>query len=431
MTAETDIARWADSRQLLPEWIPRSNLAATLIQPGSIILDLGCGAMSLEKFLPAGCQYIPCDVVRRDDRTIVCDFNKDGLPACDRMSTVTALGVLEYIADLPEFLRQLRHYGVPAVISYCPAEFSIHLDRARLGWVNHLRAAELEAKFRDSGFKVTLRTRVDAMQYLFRILPTDAVGPDEKTALVLSYKNVGNFGDRLGFHLLNDVLPAHVCVTHAHFDHCDVPEVDFDLVIVGIGNSIFAPLLTSNLDSLLQRASKSIGIFGTQFRSSINADAMARVVGGLDHWFARYEEDAEVYGAGRNNVSHLGDWLVNAFAMAHGDRPELLNVGDEVWNNLPLDRVIQDVQSYSRVHSTRLHPLLCALTSAWEVSYVEQRDAKGMVSGKFASMLRDVFDRSYPENHFFEVDRSAVSQYKIATRRRSDALRTFLSGQLM
>jgi hypothetical protein len=70
------------------------------------------------------------------------------------------------------------------------------------------------------------------------------------------------------------------------------------------------------------------------------------------------------------------------------------------------------------VFSTRLHPLLCALTSAAEVAYSEQRegDQAGSMSGKFRSMLIDIFGRTYPEQHFFAVDRDAVARYKAHVR---------------
>ena len=93
-----------------------------------------------------------------------------------------------------------------------------------------------------------------------------------------------------------------------------------------------------------------------------------------------------------------------------------LKVGDEIWKDLPLDRTIQQIQQYRRVVSTRLHPLLCALTSAQEVAYSEQPDAGGRPSGKFRSMLLDVFGREYPESDLFEVDKDAVRSYKTFVR---------------
>lgn len=59
--------------------------------------------------------------------------------------------------------------------------------------------------------------------------------------LVISYNNVGNFGDRLGYHLINSVLPPEAEVYFANFKPWNIPSFSFDLLILGIGNSIFGP----------------------------------------------------------------------------------------------------------------------------------------------------------------------------------------------
>jgi hypothetical protein len=62
--------------------------------------------------------------------------------------------------------------------------------------------------------------------------------------------------------------------------------------------------------------------------------------------------------------------------------------------------------------------LLCALTSAELVGYLEQRDAGSplIATGKFRGMLIDIFGRTFPERKFFEVDRAAVMRYKAGVR---------------
>lgn len=54
-TGASDIARWNDERNLDPVWDGRARIAARLIGQGSRVLDIGCGNMALEAFLPAGC----------------------------------------------------------------------------------------------------------------------------------------------------------------------------------------------------------------------------------------------------------------------------------------------------------------------------------------------------------------------------------------
>src|SRR5262249_11209127 len=62
----SDRTRWADPGQLEAAWEPRAKLAARFVPAGARVLDIGCGAMALERHLPAGCSYQPCDLVARD-----------------------------------------------------------------------------------------------------------------------------------------------------------------------------------------------------------------------------------------------------------------------------------------------------------------------------------------------------------------------------
>ena len=196
----------------------------------------------------------------------------------------------------------------------------------------------------------------------------------------------------------------------------NIIDQEYDLVVLGIGNSLFQPLLTDNLIHLLDKSKKAIGIFGTQYRNQISNKKMEEVICRLDFWYARYREDIEFYGANKNNVFHLGDWLIDAFPLSESTDARILKIGDEIWKDLPLDRTIQQIQTHKKVFSTRLHPLLCALTSAKEVAYTEQPNSFNEPSGKFKSMLLDIFKKTYKEKIYFEVDHNAVLEYKIMVR---------------
>lgn len=264
-------------------------------------------------------------------------------------------------------------------------------------------------------------------------MPSPSSAHAFKRVLVLSYANAANFGDRLGYHLLNAVLPPHAEVTQAYFKPWTAPpEGEFDLLVLGIGNSLFGPLLSDKLLALLDRVPRKVGIFGTQYPHSLDRARLSAVVDRLDHWFARYEQDVDMYGGGRANVSHLGDWLIDAFPMARGTDARLLRIGDEMWKKgLALDRVIQNIQRHRSVYSTRLHPLLCAFTSAEEVAFEEQReDGSGQSSGKFGALCRDVFGCEFEEKKFWEVDRSAVLAYKTRVRGNMTRLAQWLDAAL-
>ena len=192
-----------------------------------------------------------------------------------------------------------------------------------------------------------------------------------------------------------------------------------DLVVLGTGNSLFQPLLTGEVLDIIGRGKASIGIFGTQYRELIPRAAMTRVIERLDTWYARSEDDVLMYGRGRKNVVHLGDWLIDQFPLTQSSENEPLQIGPETGVELPLDRIVKIIQSHRQVHSARLAPLLCALTSAELASYEEASSPQqvDIVSGRFRSMLIDIFGRSYPEKEFFLVDREAVRRYKARVHR--------------
>jgi hypothetical protein len=403
----TDRARWTDPAQLEPGWEARGAFAAQFVPAGTRVLDLGCGAMTLEAHLPFGCTYVPADLVRRDARTLVCDLNAGEFPT-DAWDVVAVLGVLEYVFEPLALLRWLRAQGRPALVSYCPTDLTDGLDRAALGWVNHLSVSALHDLLRQAGLAATLTERIDARQLLLRIERRDAAA---KRVQVISTHNYPNFGDRLGYHVLQGVLPGDCVVRHSHFGALGPADETYDLVILGLGNSLF-PALGAEVIAQLGRARYRIGIFGTQFRTAQRIAEFAPLMAALDRWYARYQEDANLFPAAASKTVALGDWLIGAFPMAEPVDERELRIDAEIMHReVALDRMIQQIQRHRRVWSARLHPLLCALTSADEVAYAEQHDGE-RASGKFRSMLIDVFGRDYPENSYWRVDRPAVIAYK-------------------
>ena len=417
LAKKTDFDRWSNIDSLEAAWDQRAEVAAGFVPAGSRVLDIGCGRMALSRSLPNGCDYQPCDLVARDSKTIVCDLNRGQFPsaAAAEADVIVMLGLLEYIVDIDGLFTHLRHAKCDLVVSYCVTDLTADIDRASLGWINHLSLMDLAMLFDRFDFRVERSDRIDELQFLMRLTPADrAIVPPACDVAVISYNDVGNFGDRLGYHIINSLLPATANVHHLTFRNLQAARETYDLVILGIGNSIFQPLLTDEIFDVLNRGKAAIGIFGTQYRELIPRPAMDALVDRLDTWFARYEEDVLMYGRGRSNVTHLGDWLIDQFPMSSASEESLLSIDDEVLQELPLDRTIQTIQRHKNVFSTRLHPLLCALTAAELVAYAEQpeKDMPGVVSGKFRSMLIDIFGRTFPERNFFLVDRDAVAGYK-------------------
>ena len=255
--------------------------------------------------------------------------------------------------------------------------------------------------------------------------------------LVLSCCHVRNFGDRLGFHLINAVLPPDVETTfHPLWPWQPPVRQDWDLVVLGIGNSLNPQMVVSLHDplmALMERSRHSIGIFGTQYRPLYDRRRLAGLIGGLDHWYVRYRDDLELAGS-QARASHLGDWLIDAFPLVAPTKDRMLKLeGDILTKRRGLDWLIQEIQAYRYVFSPRLHPLLCALCSAEQVAYVEQHDVghrPELVSGKFAAMLQDVFGRTWPERDLFPVDRAAVIAYRRMVRANIAAMRGDIAAML-
>lgn len=433
--AKTDRARWSDPASLDPAWEDRAQIAAQFVPAGSRVLDLGCGNMALQRFLPYGCSYQGCDLVARDARTIVCDFNAGQFPteAANNADIVVILGVLEYIHDVEAFFTHLRSTNHDVVLSYCATDLSGPADRASLGWKTNFSFLDLAELVDRHGFRIACSTPADTMQVLMRLTPIDRQAQMNPCSVaVISYNDVGNFGDRLGYHMINSLLPSEATVHHLTFKTLAAARDSYDLVVLGIGNSIFQPLLSDELFGVLKRGKARVGIFGTQYRELIQRPALDRLIDRLDAWHTRYQDDILMYGRGRSNVEHLGDWLIDQFPMNTPTEAGELHIGDEIWKELPLDRTIQFIQRYGKVLSTRLHPLLCALTSAGEVAYIEQPwgDQSAIISGKFRSMLIDIFGRTFPEKTYFTVDRDAVMRYKQQVRRNVATLEARLEAML-
>ncbi|MFB0875889.1 MULTISPECIES: hypothetical protein [unclassified Sphingobium] len=154
-----------------PLWIVRAEAAIALIPPGRRVLDIGCNDMMIERLLPPGHGYVPLDVARRDERTIVVDLNEQDLPATDA-DFALGMGVLEYFFDIPRFLRGLAAQFDEGLFSYHPLERSPARDRLSLGWVNAMTSYELIALFQSVGFSNVRVTEYKPALHFYRISKT-------------------------------------------------------------------------------------------------------------------------------------------------------------------------------------------------------------------------------------------------------------------
>lgn len=169
----------AENRAALEQWGPdnvtgraswnrRAEPAARLIRGLVKVLDVGCGDMHVERFLPAGSTYIPLDCQKRDERTIVQDLNREPLPDLD-VDLVLVLGTLEHLHDQPKFLQQLARFP-RAILTYNPAEL-VDPEVSRR-WVSEgsvtFTSRKLEKLFARYGLKVAQRVPFGT-QYIYEL----------------------------------------------------------------------------------------------------------------------------------------------------------------------------------------------------------------------------------------------------------------------
>lgn len=416
-----------DEENNLPKDNPKrySNLAR-FIARGRDIIDIGCGAMHIEKYLPMGCTYKPYDVVKRDKRTELIDLNKGEFPKTKAYDQILLLDVLPYIDDVLSVLKSIKQSQQQALITYPCTNGKDTEERVRLGYVNHFTLEQFKTLVDKAGLRLFHAEPYRRLDTIFVLKPKEDFQEtfvesrrhisSDKKVLVLSYNNVGNFGDRLGYHLINQILPPQVTVYWGNFQPFTVPSGVFDLLIIGIGNSLYQPMCIKELMDLTKMTKHVIGIFGTQFRHSLNKMYVSKLIDNMDYWFARFLEDKLLYGKHNDKVIHLGDWLTSTFPLSEPtilDKSYMISV-DDVWKEPPLDRLMQNILSYGYVNSPGIHPLLCAFHGARAVAYRESLDKPGgKKTGKFRSMFMDVFGRDVLEGSVFDIERDKLIEYRL------------------
>ena len=114
--------RWFDicANVFGEKWIERAKVLRSLIPNKARVLDLGCGAMTLRRFLPRTCTYRGCDIVMRDASTIVCNFDLGEFPeeAAHSADVITILGVLECVVHPLDLIARLKGLSAMLVVGY-------------------------------------------------------------------------------------------------------------------------------------------------------------------------------------------------------------------------------------------------------------------------------------------------------------------------
>jgi SAM-dependent methyltransferase len=409
----------------------RAVFAAQFIPAGARVLELNCGRMALRRFLPNGCQYRGCDLISRAPDNVVCDLNAGEFPteAAAEADVIVMLGVLETILDAESLFTHLRFARRDIVLSYCATDLTGKCDREGLGFVNHFSFFDLARLFDRFGFRIECTAPLDGVQALMRLTPAERMMPLTPCRVAVLSDGAQDFASRLCLDMIHALLPGEAEVDHLRFGALQAARESYDLVIVGTGGSLFRPLFGDDVLDIVARGKAAIGLFGTQYRELIPRASLERLIDRLDFWFARYQDDALMYGRGRDRIMHLGDWLIDLIPLATATDDEPLGLGEG--EALPANAV-EIIQRHKQVFATSPQTLLCALTSAELAAYRERPAAEmpGVVSGNFRSMLIDIFGRGYPEKDYFLVERDAVARYKARVHRNVAILRERIEATL-
>ncbi len=105
-----------------PVWEHRARVISRWIPEGAYVLDMGCGNMLIEKHLKNPAGYIPCDIAKRDERTIVCDFDKFEYPPAQSENMILCLGVVNYLQHQKELIEHLCSRGKSFLFTFKPRE---------------------------------------------------------------------------------------------------------------------------------------------------------------------------------------------------------------------------------------------------------------------------------------------------------------------
>lgn len=140
---------------------------------GNSVLDLGCGLAVLKKILGNDFEYFGCDISRsiiqlhNTANITECDLDSDPLPFQDkRFNYVVCSGIIEYLADVKKFLRDLAksydHERCLFLITVVNATDIVHRLTMLMGhfpkydplWVNLYSLKDFLGLLHEQGFNV-------------------------------------------------------------------------------------------------------------------------------------------------------------------------------------------------------------------------------------------------------------------------------------
>jgi hypothetical protein len=157
---------WEELEYFDESWKKRIKVMASFIAPGESVIDLGCGKMWLKPLLKNN-TYWPVDYRRRDEKTVLANFNRHQYPDI-RADVAFLSGTLEYIEDYEWFVRQVSSRSSRCIVSYCTTEYHPDLKvRIRKAWKSHLSRSTLVRLFARNGMHLDAESTAVAGNPIF------------------------------------------------------------------------------------------------------------------------------------------------------------------------------------------------------------------------------------------------------------------------
>lgn len=158
---------WKDNEYFDPIWKERIKKMSAYLGKEDKVVDLGCGMMWLKEYLDSSNVYVPVDYKKRDNQTLVCDFNKAEFPNEDA-DIYFVSGCMEYVEDYKWFVEKISEHTKRCVISYCTLDkYDDYNLRKSLMWKNHLKEEDVIKLFSDFGFSMKDINITDLNNHVF------------------------------------------------------------------------------------------------------------------------------------------------------------------------------------------------------------------------------------------------------------------------
>jgi methyltransferase family protein len=166
--------RWRRDQSLDAAWDERAKQMVADIPAGSRVIDIGAGSQAVRGLLPAGCDYVPVDLVSRSPDTVVCDLNRDALPELTA-DWLIASGVLEYVFDVDRVVAWMASAAPRIALSYETADDQTRYYRRARSWVNDYTGEQMHALLAGHGLEVarTAKWKLQTIYWLQRAQEAD------------------------------------------------------------------------------------------------------------------------------------------------------------------------------------------------------------------------------------------------------------------